>query len=283
MTSKPAAFAAALLFTGIAAAAGPGGGPSKSAAVQLEPIPGGALKRITLTPKAAERLGIETVAVSEAQLARHQMVSGLVVDRPTGEPLESKIALPGFAGFTQTAGSFAPLPAKTARSQSKAAKAMEGKLLVAVSLSPGEWARLDKEKPALLLPLQTRSEPAKPVLALPSGLDPIEDGKRSMLTVHYTLGAKDAGIAPSRRLRVELPIAGPAEKQKVVPYGAVYYDAKGNAWLYVNPKPLVFERQRITVERVIGEQAVLSEGPAVGTQVVAVGAALLYGTEIFGK
>jgi len=278
------AFAAAALVAGIAAAAGPGGGPTKGSAVQLETIAGSGLKRITLTPKAAERLGIETVQVSEAQLARRQMVSGLVVDRPSGGELSAaKIALPGFAGFTQTAGSFAPPPASATRSQAKAVKAVEGKLLVAVSLSPGEWARLDKGKPALLLPLQTRSEPSKPVLALPSGLEPIEDGKRSMLTVHYTLGAKDAGIAPSRRVRVELPISGSEEQQKVVPYGAVYYDAKGNAWVYVNPKPLVFERQRIAVDRVIGERAVLSEGPAVGTNVVSVGAALLYGTEIFGK
>jgi hypothetical protein len=37
------------------------------------------------------------------------------------------------------------------------------------------------------------------------------------------------------------------------------------------------------VERVVGDLAVLSDGPPVGTPVVTVGAALLYGTEIFGK
>ena len=281
MECKRFTFTAALLFAAAAGAAGPGG-PTKSTAVQLEPIPGSGVKRITLTAKAAERLGIETAAVSEAQLARRQMVGGLVVDR-LPEASAPSTALSGFAGFTPTAGSFAPPPAKAARSQPKAVKAIEGQLLVAVSLSPGEWARLDKEKPALLLPLQTRNDLKQPVLALPSGLEPIEDGKRSMLTVHYTLSAKDAGIAPSRRLRVDLPITGSAEKQKVVPYGAVYYDAKGNAWLYVNPKPLVYERQRIAVDRVVGQQAVLTEGPAVGTTIVAVGASLLYGTEIFGK
>jgi hypothetical protein len=63
----------------------------------------------------------------------------------------------------------------------------------------------------------------------------------------------------------------------------VYYDAKGDAWIYVNTKPLVFERRRVGVERVAGELAVLSDGPPVGTPVVTVGAALLYGAEIFGK
>jgi hypothetical protein len=46
---------------------------------------------------------------------------------------------------------------------------------------------------------------------------------------------------------------------------------------------LTFERQRIGVERVTGDLAVLSEGPPVGTSVVTVGAALLYGAEIFRK
>jgi hypothetical protein len=78
-------------------------------------------------------------------------------------------------------------------------------------------------------------------------------------------------------------MSGSNERKKVVPYGSVYYDAKGAAWIYVNTKPLVFERQRVGVERVVGDLAVLSDGPPVGTPVVTVGAALLYGTEIFGK
>ncbi len=47
--------------------------------------------------------------------------------------------------------------------------------------------------------------------------------------------------------------------------------------------PLVFERQRIDVERIAGERALLHDGPAVGTTVVTVGAAMLFGTEVFGK
>ena len=69
----------------------------------------------------------------------------------------------------------------------------------------------------------------------------------------------------------------------MVPYSAVYYDAKGGAWTYVNGKPQTYERQKIVVNRIVGDVAVLSEGPPVGTQVVTAGAPLLYGTEIFGK
>jgi len=78
-------------------------------------------------------------------------------------------------------------------------------------------------------------------------------------------------------------LSGGDEKRKIVPYSSVYYDATGSAWVYVNPKPLTFERQRVDIERVEDNLAILTDGPSVGTSVVTVGAAMLYGAEIFGK
>ena len=65
----------------------------------------------------------------------------------------------------------------------------------------------------------------------------------------------------------------------VVPYGAVIYDADGNTYAYTSPKPLTFVRWEIDVDRVVGDSAMLSDGPPVGTEVVTVGAAEVYGTE----
>ena len=64
-----------------------------------------------------------------------------------------------------------------------------------------------------------------------------------------------------------------------VPYWAVLYDSAGKTWVYTNPEPRVFVRQAITVERIDGATALLSEGPAVGTVVVTTGAEELYGAE----
>jgi hypothetical protein len=64
-----------------------------------------------------------------------------------------------------------------------------------------------------------------------------------------------------------------------VPYGAVMYDTKGEAWTFTNPEPLVFVRHKIVVESVEGDQAILAEGPPPGTAVVTVGAAELMGAE----
>ena len=65
----------------------------------------------------------------------------------------------------------------------------------------------------------------------------------------------------------------------VVPYAAVIYGLEGETWAYTNPEPLVFVRQPIQVDRIQGDLAILSEGPPIGTAVVTVGVAELFGAE----
>ena len=261
----------------------------KGKAMTLEAIPGSTVKRVTLTPKAAERLDIQTGKVDEQAVLRRQMVSGMVI-----QPLTDRPAAPAAGGGGGFAKFDAPVAAgsalkKTVALQSGASPAATAAppatqgAWVLVTLSPGEWERLAKDKPARIVPLATRQKPADEIVATLSDRPPQEDTKRSMLTLHYLLPATAHGLAVSSRVRVELQLAGSEDQQKVVPYSAVYYDAKGAPWVYVNTKPLTYERQRITVERVVGKLAVLSDGPASGTPVVTTGAALLYGAEIFGK
>lgn len=66
---------------------------------------------------------------------------------------------------------------------------------------------------------------------------------------------------------------------RVIPYSAVLYDPTGATYAYSNPQPLVYVRVPLTVSRIDGEQALLADGPPVGTAVVTVGAAELFGTE----
>ena len=65
----------------------------------------------------------------------------------------------------------------------------------------------------------------------------------------------------------------------VMPYAALLYDEAGNTWTYTNPEGLAFVRHSVTVDRIEGDLAVLSDGPPAGTMVVTVGAAELYGAE----
>lgn len=248
--------------------------------VKLEDVPGSPVKKITLTEKARERLGIEVGKVGEQSILRRQVVGGLVV-------AASQVRQPqpqrGFGGFAPVAS---PVLQPVAEEQRAAApmpvKGADG-TWVLLTLSPGEYQRLAKDKPARLMPLETRAPLGKPMVARPSGMPPVEDAKRSMLHVYYVVPEGGERLEHNRRMRVELELESSDARHKVVPYSALYYDAKGTPWVYLNPQPRVYQRSPVVVERIAGDVAVLKEGPELGAAVVTVGAPLLYGTEIFKK
>jgi hypothetical protein len=68
-------------------------------------------------------------------------------------------------------------------------------------------------------------------------------------------------------------------ERTVIPYGAVVYTPDGRAFAYTSPRPLTYVREEIEVVDVRGDRAVLSKGPAPGTDVVATGTAEVYGSE----
>ena len=65
----------------------------------------------------------------------------------------------------------------------------------------------------------------------------------------------------------------------VVPYSALIYHFEGSTWTYTSPQDLVYVREPVDIDFIVGDLAVLNDGPAVGTMVVSVGAAELYGVE----
>jgi hypothetical protein len=266
------------------APAGPG------AHVTVEAIPGGSTKRITLSARAEERLGIRFGTVSEGSIPLRQLVGGVVVT-----PVDAAVKAGGggaFSGFSPppaqkgTARAPDPAPAGAAaagKPAKAAARPANGEAWIRVSLSPAELERAAPDKPARITALAGREPLASDLMARPSGLSPVEDARRSMLWVYYVVPAGNHGLALDARVRVELEYAATGKTERIVPYAAVYYDGRGDAWVYRSPKPLTYERQRVTVERIVGDQAMLSEGPPAGTSVVVVGAALLYGAEVLGK
>ena len=78
------------------------------------------------------------------------------------------------------------------------------------------------------------------------------------------------------------PTRGASGNRTVIPYDAVLYDPNGATWTYTSPQHLVFVRKDITVDRIDGERAILSAGPASGTPVVTVGATEIWGVEYGG-
>ncbi len=244
-----------------AAAADPPPASEKERPVTLERVAGSPVKRVILSAKAAQRIDVQLGTVGEQAIPRTQVVGAIVVDPSAG------------GGTTHAASN-----PDTRNGGTKGAE-----LWVRLALSPPEWERLAKDKPARLFPLETRAGLPADLRAMPTGRPPVETVKSGMMSVFYVVPSNTPGLVLGDRVRAELQFEGGAEAQKVVPYSAVYYDATGDAWVYVNTAPLTFVRERITVERVAGERAILSSGPDVGTRVATVGVSLLYGAEVFGK
>jgi hypothetical protein len=172
-----------------------------------------------------------------------------------------------------------------------------GKASVRVPLIGSELDSVDMSKTARILPL-TGSEKelatARAILTL-AGSVPLQ----------YAVDGAVPGLKEGDRVRVEVPLKTNSGLRKIVPHSAVVYDTKGQAWVYMNPEPLVFVRHAVTVSFFDVEEttlttndihaatsiedflvayggrgrAVLLEGPPVGTQIVTVGAIELFGAE----
>jgi hypothetical protein len=69
-------------------------------------------------------------------------------------------------------------------------------------------------------------------------------------------------------------------KQRVVPYASLVYDGVGKAYVYTSPRPLTFDRVQVQVGRIERDRVLLREGPPAGSDVVTVGSAEVYGTEL---
>jgi hypothetical protein len=64
-----------------------------------------------------------------------------------------------------------------------------------------------------------------------------------------------------------------------VPESSIWIDTEGREWVYTSPQPLTFIRAEVVVDRYEGDQALLTSGPSVGTEVVTVGVPELIGSE----
>jgi hypothetical protein len=89
-----------------------------------------------------------------------------------------------------------------------------------------------------------------------------------------TLSAKAA-----ERLGIATGAVSAAGAGTTIPYSALVYDKAGKTWVYTNPEGRDYVRQAIEVQRIDGDLAYLSSGPPVGTAVVTVGTAELWGVD----
>ncbi|TVZ40401.1 hypothetical protein P886_4830 [Alteromonadaceae bacterium 2753L.S.0a.02] len=272
---KGLGLAVMMVFTTLSGAALAGSDSKASKApygpARFEEIPGSDLKRVILDEKSVQRLGIETGEVSQKNVPSRQLFGGSIV-MPVVYQEKKQTTFGGFGGATPSVASFKSQP-----------KADPNFLWLQITLSEPEWQRISQEKQIRVIPLDTRDGKISETTAVPAGLPPALDPKRTMLRVYYKIADTQIGYHLHDRVRVEMVLKDDNENHMVVPYDAVHYDSKGKSWVYSNPQQYVFERKPVAINRVVGEFAVLDSGPAIGTSVVTVGAALLYGAEVVFK
>jgi hypothetical protein len=265
--------AAALVVAGVASSGGMGGRAALAEEpARLEEIPGSPLKRVVLTPKAAERLAIDTEPVREEPVARWMMVNGEV------EAAKAGMTVPAAAGAADADA--APVLVRVPLPGDQAGAGGQATLVLSIVGKDQGGAGQGGQGPAVpgsafVLPPgvdDRASIPARPMEVAP----PAADAKAQYYQVADTAGH---GLTPGQDVHVRVAQPGSGAPQKVIPYSAVFYDAHGNTWAYTNPEPLVFVRQPVDVEHIEGDVAVLKEGSVVSGEVVTAGAAELWGIE----
>jgi len=242
------------------------GGP-----VKVEAIPGSDVKRLTLTAKAAERLDIQTVPLREEKVSRSIVVLAEVQDRPldTGANSATTAVPMGVAKSSDAGGR-----------QDGIGSPFRVRILLDDEGEDDLDLDDDEDDAEVLAPDDddddvVDDEPlrAKRVVLASA------DGTTSDDVLYFKVKSGAHGLKAGQRVGVRLVEPGSDTLKKVVPYSAIIYDVQGNAWVYTSPDSLVFIRQRVDIEHIDQQMAVLREGPDIGIKVVTVGAAELLGAE----
>lgn len=219
--------------------------PSAIQPYRLEAIEGSDLVRVILSAEAAARIGIKTSAVREVEVLRKRTVGAEVVSVDAGA-------------------------------------------LLSVQATPSDLTTIDRRQSALVRPIvRSGSGPVGTAVLPATGSTTILRARAAEApagapgaALYYVVDGRTHGLARGQRVLLDLPLLGAVAPRKVVPYSAVLFDLSGATWTYTQVVSLTFVRQRVSVDYVEGDLAILSEGPVAGTEVVIVGATELFGTEL---
>ena len=258
--SRPVLAALAVLAMSTVAFAAPQTGANN---VELQaPSP----KRMVLDSNDVRRIGVQTVPVREEKVVRRIVVVAKVEDEPTDNAATND-------------GDLAPA-ATTELAQNDASSLSDVQIRVLLDKNTADDAdddagQYDDEDDAEIVAPGDDDEDETPVRAKRV----LIKGAAAPNTLYFKVKSGTQGLQPGQSVGVRLAEPGSNTPKKVVPYSAILYDLTGDTWVYTNPEPSVFVREQVDIERIEKDLAVLNTGPAVGTQVVTIGAAELYGAE----
>jgi len=263
----------ALAILGLAAASMGAAASEAERPARFEQVPGSNLKRVILTPKAAQRLAIATAEIREEPVLRWLMLEGTVEAMPAeaGEdPTRVRVRLAHHPKQVLTDPSRTQSPSRFIVSLKEDGDDHD----------VGKDGDKAKERPPAVIVAIGRVRapwlPAMPIQVATSDSSPVGV---AALSQDYVVAQSDHGLQPGQRVYAKIIHPDSGKPQKVVPYSAVLYDDQGVTWVYTNPEPLVFIRHRIEINAIEASRAILVEGPSVGTKIVTAGAPELLGVE----
>lgn len=148
---------------------------------------------------------------------------------------------------------------------------------VRVPLPMGDLGDIARDKQAQIGSLSARADRLTQVID-PVVAPPFANPQLLTVDLLYVLHTNAEEVIPGQRIGVQLPLANENESI-VIPSSAVVFDALGGSWVYEQIAPLTYARKRITLSYILGGDAILTNAPAIGAQVVSAGAQALFGAE----
>jgi hypothetical protein len=147
---------------------------------------------------------------------------------------------------------------------------------VRVAILAADASTLDPQATAGITPPGTKTSiTAKRVAAAP----PTANAIASTVDWYFEVEDPQRQLRPGERVQVRVPVTGAGDERLTAPWAGVLHDIHGGQWVYEMTGPSTFARRRVQVARVVGADAVLATGPAVGAKIVTDGSAELFGIE----
>ena len=151
---------------------------------------------------------------------------------------------------------------------------------VRVPIYVGDLATIDRQQPAQVSAFGNGNAPSPRAAKSVQG-PPRSDPNAASTDLYFELSNHDEAFRVGDKVNVTIAQRN-AETSLVVPLSAILYDIHGGTWVYAKTAANVYARQRVELHHVADGLAVLTRGPANGTEVVITGAAEIFGTEFGG-
>jgi multidrug efflux pump subunit AcrA (membrane-fusion protein) len=151
----------------------------------------------------------------------------------------------------------------------------QSSLWVRASVFGSDVGNVRRDGAATIRPLGNGGAPrlARPVQAPPSA-----NTLAGTVDLYFAIDNRDRAFRVGQRVSVDVPLDGRTEGLSV-PSAAILRDINGGEWVYQKTAANTFVRQRVEVASEGDGRALLARGLTPGAEVVAAGAAELFGTE----